>query len=257
MLPNIELDSGAAVPVDLDYTPAAAEIVTPMEGNLALAVLTAIPSDPVWSPVEMNMEDTVPGAWSVQSSVAGVVINNGIASVPASATGPKTLFVITELTELPDSMDVSFQLLSGTVDQMLVYVEDGQETQTPKIEQDATGRASGTLDLSGLGAGPYSVYVVMTRTVNVPVSFRAPLDYVQQPVTLSAAMRQGQIAGTRAAREDNTIFTGLLPDGITLFPLDPARYGHGTAGQRVGLLEFTGAGAPDIRAAIVRWRDPS
>ena len=63
--------------------------------------------------------------------------------------------------------------------------------------------------------------------------------------------------GTRVPTAPGILYNGPVPTDMILIPLDPAVYGLGAAPQRVGLLEFTGAGAPDIRAAIVRWRDPS
>ena len=249
MLPNIELDSGATVAVDLEYTPAAAEIVTPMEGNLALAVKNQPPDGADWSPAVDQW--TITCNYMAALEIDGNTVHIG----PVPSYENNYAAMLFDLDTLPDRMFIHCELTGGSIKCGSAWVS-GAENASPQIVM-TDGVIDGVFDLDGIGAGPYSVVVGFYFTKNMEPSFTVPVLYVQQPVTLSAAMRPGQIAGTRGAREDNTIFTGMLPDGITLFPLDPVRYGHGNAGQRIGLLEFTGAGAADVRAAIVRWRDPS
>lgn len=255
MLPDITLDSGQIAELSIEYAPAAAEIVTPMEGNLALAVrYVSSGVFPEWFPPVFAAGVPAPGVWGVSSTVTGITIEPRRVVVP-STPGAHTVWLMASLPDDLDEFEVYLYVSGEILPTINGFVEDAAEHQSEYVTVEGTSYG-GTFSINTLGVGR-TAFITINWTGTGAVTLGPPTPFEINPVTLSAVMRPGQILGTRGAREDNTIFTGLLPDGITLFPLDPARYGHGTAGQRVGLLEFTGTGVADMRAAIVRWRDPS
>jgi hypothetical protein len=275
MLPNIVLQSGEPVAVELTYTPAAAEVVYPCEGNLALAVesrsilgngnftepaitLSRESSDLLFSGESLEhagqwymIETVYPQAWSLEY---------GRAHATYTDEGPMTLNLLQVVGELDSVGSLTFRAgANPAADVQVLCLEPGNvETPLVNIAQ-AVQAGENTVPINFAREGGF-IFGIVFRLDNDPgasVSIEhAALSGAEDDSLIISAL-QTPARGTRVPTAPGILYNGPVPTDMILIPLDPAVYGLGAAPQRVGLLEFTGAGAPDIRAAIVRWRDPS
>jgi hypothetical protein len=285
MLPNINLQSGEPVAVELTYPPAAAEIVNPCEGNLALAVQA--PSDETPNMYNGDLEAPITVLLTGQEYVNTLCGKpNGIyrdwfrigteassqawmqsdgrlnASTP---TGQILALTICQALNLQDKKIRSLTFQAGGdpdgTAQLMCLQKDAQEPTLLGLAYASivSGENTLLLDFTPEEEG-YVLAIIFQCGFNHKAFWVDDISANTDMGVLTITALQTQARGTRIPTTPATLYSGPAPQDMILIPLDPALHGFGTAGQRVGMVEFEmpdGRGLGAIRAAIVRWSNPS
>lgn len=275
MLPNINLQSGEPVAVELTYTPGAAEVVNPLEGNLALAV-QAVPFlgnghflEPL---IELSFEEHVAllngdesdhyGKWyttPVGAHSAWTIENGGAYAVPIPGESSSMFQVLVGIHSIESVyFHVDGNNVGGSI--TIVCLPYG-DPESPLVSLSPTLVGGDNSVQVGFESEQNFVTLVILQCYSDPGTDFVVSDMSMSGVeSITITALQTQASGTRIPTAPGILYSGAAPADMILIPLDPAIYGLGAAPQRVGLVEFEtqgGIGLSAIRAAIVRWRDPS
>lgn len=284
MLPNINLESGQPVAMDLTYTPAAAEVIYPCEGNLALAVQA--PSDETPNMYNGDLEAPITLLLPVQQYVDTLCGKlNGIyrdwfrigteassqawmqsdgrlnASTP---TGQSLAFTICQVLNLQDKKIRSLTFQAGGdpdgTAQLMCFQKDAQEPTLLAVASASivSGENTLLLDFTPEEEG-YLLAIIFQCGISHKAFWVDDISANTDMGVLIITAMQTSAGGTRLPASSGPLYSGPMPENMILIPLDPALYGLGRPGQRLGMVEFEvqgGRGLEAIRAAVVRWSDP-